>query len=136
MEPRGERRVATEKRRFAGQRDEDVLRHFLRESGVAEAAQRSRINQVNVLLDEALKGPFGASVHILPQQLLVAHSVSAFHLINCRRNRETEKIFSSVVPGHSNWKRLVFRRSGVMLACPIRRPANAGMDHNWIHANC
>src|SRR2546429_1155560 len=58
---------------------------------------------VHVLVDEALKGPFRTSVHILVQQLLVAHSVSAFHLTNCRWSRGTEKIFSYPVLSHCAW---------------------------------
>src|SRR6266496_2618682 len=78
------------------QRDEDVLRHFLREPGVAEPAQRGRINQVHVSLDEALKGPFGASLQIFAQEFLVVHP-SSLSITNCRCRRKTEMFFAGRV---------------------------------------
>ena len=90
VEPGSERNVAAEERRFAGQRDEDILRHFFGESGVADPAQRGPINQVHVALDEALKSPFGAFLQIFAQQFLVTHpfSLSIYKLPQPPENRK------------------------------------------------
>jgi len=65
------------------------LRHFLGKSGVAETAQRGRINQAHVPLGKALKGPFGASIQIFAQQCLVVHpfSLSIYKLPLPPKNR-------------------------------------------------
>ena len=61
MQPAGERLDARQPRRLSGERDEDILRDLLGQSGVADLPERRRIDQPDVPRHERAEGGFRAT---------------------------------------------------------------------------
>jgi hypothetical protein len=61
------------------------------------------IDQVQVVLDEGLKGPFRPLARIFAQQSLITHFGLAFQLSGCRRGNKTEIFFAQLKRAHLNF---------------------------------
>ena len=71
MKPPGQRLYPAKARRFARQRDEHVLRDFLRHAGIAHLTQRRREDQADVPRDQSAKGGLRAFGRVRGHQLAI-----------------------------------------------------------------